>query len=120
MATILLIDDDVEIRTLVEAELSAAGHTVTVASNGLEGFRYYRAAPRDIVITDLDMPEQDGLDTIAAIRREFPAAIIVAISDHDGRSTLSLARALGACETFEKPLSGRRLLQSIDAITSRV
>ena len=118
MATILIIDDDREIRLALERACEDAGHEVFTASNGLDGFRYFRERPCDLVITDLAMPEQDGLETIAGIRREFPTARIFAIADAASRMLLNLAVAFGAERTFVKPIVSKRIVDAVGNLTA--
>ncbi|HVV70292.1 MAG TPA: response regulator, partial [Verrucomicrobiae bacterium] len=80
MASVLVIEDEVEMRKVLEKALQSAGHVVSVAADGHEGMKSYRAAPADLVVTDLFMPNQDGIETMINLKREFPEAKIVAIS----------------------------------------
>src|SRR5262245_44680382 len=80
MARILIIDDDPEVRSMLEQTLHAAGHEVTQAANGNEGLRLQCAQPASLVITDLLMPEKEGLATIVDFRKEFPKVPIITIS----------------------------------------
>ena len=68
VARILVVDDDKAVRLLLRAVLERRGHSVVEAENGDEGLRYYRAAPADLVITDIQMPVMDGYETTRAIR----------------------------------------------------
>jgi CheY-like chemotaxis protein len=107
MASILVIDDQPEIRTLLRAVLESAGHTVIEASNGREGLARYLQQPADLVITDIHMPELNGLDLILALTRECLNAKVIAISGVQGEATSSLdaAKQLGASQTIQKPFS---------------
>ncbi|MBR9990875.1 MAG: response regulator [Gemmatimonadetes bacterium] len=108
MASVLIIDDDSGIRTLVRSVLERAGHTVDEASDGAEGMMRYRVAPADLVITDVFMPGQDGIETIQQLRDEFPDVRILAISGGSAagpRGTLTDARMLGADATLAKPFT---------------
>ena len=71
MATILIIDDEEIIRVLLRASLEEAGYEVTEASNGRQGLELYRSRPTDLVITDIVMPEMNGLDMLLELTREF-------------------------------------------------
>ena len=107
MASILVIDDEPEIRALLRTVLESAGHTVTEATNGREGVALYRQQPADLVITDIQMPELNGLDLILELTREFLNVKVIAISGAQGedRSVLNVAKLLGARQTLQKPLS---------------
>ena len=80
MARILVIDDEADMRGLLEETLQSAGHEVSLAADGEEGMKRFRARPADLVITDLYMPGQEGLETIMQLRREFPSVAIMAMS----------------------------------------
>jgi DNA-binding response OmpR family regulator len=80
MTSVLIIDDEQDIRDSVGEILRRAGYTVQTASNGTAGIAEYRRAPTDLVITDIIMPKGHGVDTIRVIRSEFPGARIMAVS----------------------------------------
>lgn len=107
MASILIIDDEPETRALLRAVLERAGHAVSEASNGREGLALYRQQPAELVITDILMPELNGLDLILALTREFLNAKVIAISGAPGEdaSALHVAKLLGARQTVQKPFS---------------
>jgi DNA-binding response OmpR family regulator len=114
---ILIIDDDLEIRTMLEHTLRSAGYEVLLAANGRQGVRQYRATPASLVITDMFMPEKQGLETIIELRRNYPTVAIIAIS---GRPTanalLSIAKRLGAVEAIEKPFQPHELLTMVEEV----
>jgi CheY-like chemotaxis protein len=119
MAYVLIIDDDTSIRRVVRAALERAGHRVAEAGNGAEGMQRYRMAPADLVITDVFMPDQDGIETIQQLREEFPASRILAISGGSvaGTSgTLRDALLLGADATLAKPFTVEQLTRIIDGM----
>ena len=119
MASILVIDDEEQMRTLLRTVLFRAGHVVTVAANGREGLERYRGHPVDIIITDLIMPEKEGVETIIELKAEFPTCKIIAMSG-GGRvkpeDYLSLAGSLGAQATLSKPFSNDALLKTVEAV----
>ena len=80
MARILVIDDDDRIRGMVLEMLSESGHEVGEASNGQEGLDQFRQTPTDLVITDILMPEKDGLEIIQILKKENPEVKIIAVS----------------------------------------
>ena len=80
MALILIIDDDDQIRRVLRKTLERDGYDVADAPNGKEGIRLYRENPADLVITDIIMPEKEGIETIRELRRDFPEVKIIAIS----------------------------------------
>ena len=116
MSRVLIIDDEPEIRTLVQRILTNAGYETVVASDGREGLRIQRKEPADIIITDLIMPGQEGLETIIEIRRLFPKTKIIAMSGggHGGViDFLPMASQLGATRTISKPFTQEHLLTAV-------
>jgi CheY-like chemotaxis protein len=104
LARILVVDDDAIVRHLLQIVLKQLGHEVVEAQNGREGLQHYQAEPAALVITDLHMPEMNGLQMIKEIRHGFPEAMIIAISA-DFRSSRAAVEALGVQGIFEKPFS---------------
>src|SRR5437762_7182307 len=92
MARILVIDDDAQVRGAVRRVLERAGHTVVDVADGEAGIRAHRERPTDLIITDIFMPEQDGIETIQQLRREFPRVKIIAISGGDRTRTVDLRK----------------------------
>jgi two-component system response regulator (stage 0 sporulation protein F) len=114
VATILIIDDEEIIRVLLRSALEAAGYEVTEAGNGREGLELYRQRPADLVITDILMPEMNGLDMLLELTREFLHAKVIAISGAGGeKNVLNVAKLLGARQTFQKPFSIPHLLGAV-------
>jgi len=109
MGDILIIDDDRDVRQALRAAVEMAGHTVSTASNGLDGLKKLREHAFDVVVTDLVMPDMEGIETIQALKKQHPGVRIIAVSGGgqyaDGTTYLSMARSLGADETMSKPLS---------------
>lgn len=111
--TVLVVDDDEAVRSSLEMLLEAYGYQVMLARDGRQGLAAFRANSPDIVLMDLMMPIQDGLETIALIRREWPKAYIIAMSggaaigNWDG---LAAARTLGTDHAIEKPFEADDLL----------
>jgi two-component system response regulator (stage 0 sporulation protein F) len=114
MATILIIDDEVLVRVLLRSALEEVGYEVTEAANGREGLELYRQRPTDLVITDIVMPELNGLDMLLELTREFLHAKVIAISGAGGeKNVLDVAKLLGARQTFRKPFSMPHLLGAV-------
>ena len=113
-ATILIIDDEESLRALLRTTLEGAGHEVTEAPNGRIGLALYRFRPTDLVITDILMPEMNGLDMLLELTREFLHAKVIAISGAgEEQNVLDVAKLLGARRTFRKPFSLPRLLDAV-------
>lgn len=116
MARIILIEDESAIRRLVTRILARDGHEIREAANGRDGVALHRADPADLVITDLFMPEQDGIETIQQIREFAPQTPILAMSGGGSRgSTDSLADAelFGAQSVLSKPFSPEELSREV-------
>ena len=119
MPSILLIDDDPFVRAFVRHALGRAGYAVTEAANGREGLRLYAAERPDCVITDLYMPEKEGLETIQEMRRHAHQAPIIAISggaDAYQPNFLKAAKQLGADRILPKPFSIDDLLAQVRSV----
>ncbi len=118
MTRILVIDDDDRFRSMLEQMLTKAGYEVATAANGHAGLQLQRAAPAALVITDLIMPEKEGMETIMELRRSFPAVRIIAISGggrHGTQDFLPVAAKLGAARTLAKPFTRDELLEAVRA-----
>jgi DNA-binding response OmpR family regulator len=108
MARILVIDDHEPLRDMLKQALEESGHTVKTAADGGEGLELFGAWPAQIVITDILMPDKEGIQTIMELRRAQTRVKIIAISGGGtlGPETyLNMARELGADRTLAKPFS---------------
>ncbi|HTQ52249.1 MAG TPA: response regulator [Candidatus Acidoferrales bacterium] len=116
MIRILLIEDDSNLRRMLYYDLIEAGYTVSEAIHGADGLRQLHAHPADLVITDMLMPEMDGVETVQQLRRSFPGLKIIAISGGGLASPdhyLKIAQKLGADKTLKKPFTFPELLDAI-------
>lgn len=114
MAHILIIDDSVSVLALLESILSPAGHRVTTTTSGKEGLQQITTGSVDLVITDVYMPEQDGMEVIRETLRLRPTLPVIAMSSKSGPLNLfTVARALGAVTTLQKPFSRDELLTAV-------
>lgn len=102
---ILVVDDEPAIRRVLAASLRRAGYEVAEAGDGAEAARVLDRQPFDLVVTDIVMPEREGLETIQLIRRDHPDTRIIAISAPSNDDYLRAARSFGAARTFRKPFS---------------
>jgi DNA-binding NtrC family response regulator len=110
---ILVVDDDPGIRRALHILLSRSGYRVTQARNGLEALRLWREAGGDLVITDLHMPEKNGIETILEMLTHSPGMRIIAMSGGNQTKRLDLlgnATMLGAVLTIEKPFTLNEML----------
>ncbi len=114
MADVLLIDDDASVRGFFRQVLEGAGYGVVEASSARNGLRLLRERPIDLVITDILMPDMDGLEVTRVLHRDFPKVKVIAISG--GQQDIdycNVARFLGAHETLMKPVTVQRLLDTV-------
>ena len=122
MPNILLVDDDDLLVNAQSEFLRRAGHTVSTAGNGNEAMDLVAANDFDLVITDINMPGKEGLETIAALRRIAPKIKIIATSGGTvsigARDNLSMAQIFGASFTLAKPVSGDALIAAVTRVLS--
>jgi len=120
MAKVLVIDDEPGIRGIMCRVLEAAGHDVTAFANGAGAIEHVRQEPADLVITDLFMPEVEGIETIREIHRLRPDMRIIAISgvDFEGGDYLRVARKFGASATLKKPFWPADLVELVSRVLS--
>lgn len=116
MGRILVVEDDKSVRELLQEILGRAGHEVVAAKNGKEAIAQYKNSPADLIITNILMPEKEGLETIQELSREDPEIKIIAISGGGQigpADYLEIARRFGAMRTFSKPFDRKELLQAV-------
>jgi len=119
MARILVIDDDPMARDIVVEILSQKGHQAVEACNGRQGLEQFHNADFDLVITDIIMPDVEGIETIIQLRKDKPDVKIIAISGGgkiSAYSHLSLAEKFGVKKTLAKPFSKADLLTAVDEL----
>ena len=112
MARILIIDDDAQTRRTIRRVLEGARHEVVEARNGEVAISLYREEPADLVITDMIMPEVDGVATITILRQDYPDVKIIAISGANP-AYLQAAGKLGASRVLAKPFGKSELLKVV-------
>ncbi|MEZ5597431.1 MAG: response regulator [Pseudomonadales bacterium] len=119
MSAILLVDDDAQVLDVLAEMLRLEGHSVVTASNGAVAMECMHERSFDLVITDIIMPEMEGLETISHIRREYGDTPIIAISGGGRigpRDYLDTAGHIGANRTLAKPFDRRELISAVDAL----
>ena len=113
---VLIVDDDEQIRVLLQQMMEWAGFEVLVAENGKIAMQMQSRQPADLVITDLIMPEQEGLETISRLKKDYAGIKIIAISG-GGRigpeAYLPAALELGADLVFSKPFDVQEVVNSV-------
>jgi DNA-binding response OmpR family regulator len=121
MKTILVIEDNVNMMNMMRDLLSRSGYHVLAAVDGVAGMKVYGKAKPDLVITDIIMPDKEGLEVIMDLVKEQPRPKIIAMSGGgmmDPRTYLSLADKLGADEVIQKPFRPAELLALIEKLFS--
>ena len=122
MARILVIEDDGATRSIVKETLIAGGHDVLEAADGRAGLRVFGANKVDLVITDMLMPDMDGIEIVRTLRAYRSAVRIIAISGGgalDHGDLLGTALRLGADATLSKPFTPRALLDVVSGVLGR-
>ena len=116
MERILIIDDEPQIRSMLRLMLERDGYEVVEAPDGIEGIRAYRQKPADLIITDLIMPNKDGIGMIIELQKEFPDVKIIAMSGgglNKPDGYLKGAKKLGAACTLTKPIDREKMLRAV-------
>ena len=119
MARILIIDDEPQIRSMLKLMLEREGYEVVEAPDGVEGIKIYRQNPADLIITDLIMPNKDGIGMIIDLKKEFPNVNIIAMSGgglNKPDGYLKGAKKLGAACTLTKPIDREEMLKAVKNI----
>jgi YesN/AraC family two-component response regulator len=120
MTHILIIDDDEQILKMLRQALERKGYKVSTAVNGREGIKLYKEIRSDVLITDIVMPEMEGLEAIRKLRKEYEDIKIIALSGGGFVSPdeyLKLAKQFGAEYTFAKPVNLNELIDAIKQLT---
>jgi CheY-like chemotaxis protein len=119
MPGVLIVEDDKELREMIRISLARRKHTVIEAINGKEAIIHFKPLLTDLVVTDLIMPEEDGLKVIMKLKELKPSLKIIAISGGGKAgpgSYLNLAKALGADAIYSKPFSINELISKIEEL----
>ncbi|HWC59618.1 MAG TPA: response regulator [Verrucomicrobiae bacterium] len=116
MANILIIEDDAHVRMAVQHCLKKLGHAVLVATDGKEGMSLLHKNHVDLVVTDLFMEGQEGLETITTLRKKRPKLPIIAMSGGNPASEamLAVAKELGAQSVLSKPFWSKGLTEAVE------
>jgi YesN/AraC family two-component response regulator len=121
MARILVVDDEAMLRGVVRKMLERNGHEVFDAADGALGTEAYRRLLTDIVITDIVMPNKDGIQLIVELKKEFPAVRLIAMSGGartSERDFLEVAKQYGVRQVLQKPFSRAELEAAVVAVQS--
>ena len=121
MARILIIDDAKPVRYTLKEEMEKYGYEVVEAADGRAGLDLQGREPADLVVTDIFMPEMDGLETIFELKRDYPDIPIIAISGHGNFGTVDYLRVserLGADAVLSKPIEIEELVALVRCLLS--
>ena len=119
MACILLIDDDDAFRTMLRLTLTHFGHTVIEARNGREGLDLFPHSYADLLITDMVMPDKEGLEVLMELWRKMPPVKTIVMSVRglgNAETYLQAAKLMGAAKVFKKPFSNEALLAAVNEV----
>lgn len=118
LSRILVVDDDEQVRELVQSLLTECGYDITIATDGQAAIRQYREVPFDLVITDLVMPDMEGIELIRELRGLDPLVKIIAMSGGLRGATetyLKTAKLMGAQHVLAKPFAVDDLFTIVSA-----
>ena len=119
MKRILVVDDEEQIRNMLKKVLERKGYQVAIAANGAEALRLFNQQPAELVITDLTMPEKNGMETISELMRTHPNTKVIAISGGGDRfPEYFLPRAMdaGATQALKKPIRAQQLVAAVSGL----
>ena len=121
MGSILVLDDSASMRQLIKVALAEQGHTVKGAANGAQGLQFAKAAPFDLIITDLNMPEMDGLTFIREVRKapDHRGTPVLFVSTETSEAVRQQAKAAGATGWVSKPFSPEQLRRVVEKVMAR-
>lgn len=121
MTRVLILEDSEDYRNLLRAALEVEGFEVATAANGERALQLMARRPADLILTDLFMPDKDGLETIMELRERYPDVRIVAMSGWHSRAGvdyLHVAREIGAAHTLRKPFALSDLMGVLRQLTT--
>ena len=119
MQKILIIDDEPHILMMLKKMMEKAGYDIDLASNGHEGMKLFQKSPSDLVITDIIMPEKEGLETIREMKRIQPELKIIAMSGGgkiSAESYLETASIFGANRVIQKPFTQKEMVTAVNEL----
>ena len=119
MTRILVIDDEAPVRALIRQTLEEEGYFIGEAADGEEGLAALQTMAAELIITDLFMPNKEGIETIRAVRKQFPQIKILAISGggrHKLMNSLHEASRFGAHHTLAKPFTPDQLIEAVATV----
>lgn len=123
MVRILIADDEPAVREVLRVALESEGYEVTAVGNGREALDFYVRNPVEVIVTDVFMPEKDGIELIEELRALKPEAAIIAMSSGGRRGRgeyLDEARTRGASHVLRKPFATEELMDAVVELTRRL
>jgi two-component system chemotaxis response regulator CheY len=117
-ATILTVDDSASMRQMVSFTLKRAGYTVVEAADGVEALNYARTSTVDLVLTDVNMPNMDGISLVRELRQlqSYKFVPMLMLTTESGQDKKSLGKAAGATGWLVKPFNPEKLLATIEKV----
>ena len=121
MARILIVDDNEDNRLTMAALLKLSGHDIEVAADGDQAMQSQKRQPFDLLITDIFMPDKDGVETIREFHQQYPSTRIIAMSGGGSYTVdyLSLSLEIGADKVLKKPFDALSLEQAVNELLGR-
>lgn len=121
MASILVLDDSASMRQMIKVTLGEKGHSIKGAANGVQGLQFAKASTFDLIITDLNMPEMDGLTFIREVRKlpDQRGTPVLFVSTETSEAVRQQAKAAGATGWVSKPFSPDQLRRVVDKVLAR-
>jgi DNA-binding response OmpR family regulator len=119
---VLIVDDDAGVRNFLQMVLEVEGYEVEYAADGKQALAAQRQNPAAVVVTDIFMPEAEGIETIVKLREEFPGTGIIVMSGGGAQGStdyLALARELGAAKALKKPFAPQELIDAVREVRAR-
>ncbi len=122
MASILVLDDSASVRQMIKTALADKGHSIKGVTNGVQGMQLADTTPFDLVITDLNMPEMDGITFTRELRKrpEYGRVPVLFVSTESRESVKQEARAAGATGWITKPFSPEQLCRVVERVLGRL
>lgn len=123
MPRILVIDDNVEFCSILQAHLTTNGHRVETTQDGDHGLHLLEDGRFDLVLTDILMPQRDGIEILRQVKQRWPALPVIAVSGGGwlaAEDLLAMAERLGADRVMQKPVRREDLLNAVDAVLREV
>ncbi len=107
--TILIVDDDNLVRSVLEQLLQRKGYIIKGVSGGMEALEYLKKNPVDLIVSDIRMPEMDGFELLQVVKKTFPTVGVIMMTGYGDAGSVREALSLGADEYITKPFKGQEV-----------